>query len=134
MTQACAMWRGDIGAYIVGALDGEASARVRRHLRACRACRDDYHALVPVRDWLGWLVLAGEPDTGDRPGRPPLEPVRSLRGHVPGGCAGAGCPRPLRPRRPPVALPSPSRRCRLIRPRPPSAPSTGPPACTGRPA
>ena len=82
MTQACAMWRGDIGAYIVGALDAEASARVRRHLRACRSCRNDYHDLVPVRDWLGWLVLAGEPDTGDRPGRPPLEPVRSLRGHV----------------------------------------------------
>jgi hypothetical protein len=84
MTQACAMWRGDIGAYIVGALDTEASARVRRHLRACRACREDYHDLVPVRDWLGRLVLAGEPDTGDQPGRPPLEPVRSLRGHVRG--------------------------------------------------
>lgn len=84
MTQACAMWRGDIGAYIVGALDAEASARVRRHLRACRACRDDYHDLVPVRDWLGSLVLAGEPDTGDRRGRPSLEPVRSLRGHVRG--------------------------------------------------
>ena len=84
MTQACAMWRGDIGAYIVGALDDEASARVRRHLRACRACRDDYHDLAPVRDWLGWLVLAGEPDTGDRPGRPPLEPVSSLRRHVRG--------------------------------------------------
>ena len=82
MTQACAIWRGDIGAYIVGALDAEASARVRRHLRACRACRDDFHDLVPVRDWLGWLVLAGEPGTGDRPGRPPLEHVRSLRGYV----------------------------------------------------
>jgi Putative zinc-finger len=81
MTQACAMWRGDIGAYIVGALDAEASARVRRHLRACRACRGDYHDLVPVRDWLGWPVLAGEADTGDRPGRPPLEPIRPLRGH-----------------------------------------------------
>ena len=84
MTQACAIWRGDIGAYIVGALDAEASARVRRHLRACRACRDDFHDLVPVRDWLGWLVLAGEPGTGDRPGRPPLEHVRSLRGYVRG--------------------------------------------------
>jgi hypothetical protein len=84
MTQACAMWRGDIGAYIVGALDAEASVRVRRHLRACRACRDDYRDLVPVRDWLGGLVLAGEPGTGGRPGRPPLQPVHSLRGHVRG--------------------------------------------------
>jgi hypothetical protein len=81
MSQACAMWRGDIGAYIVGALDAEASARVRRHLRACRGCRDDYHDLVPVRDW---LVLAGEPGAGTRPGRPPLEPVRSPRRHVRG--------------------------------------------------
>jgi hypothetical protein len=81
MTQACAMWRGDIGAYIVGALDTEAGARVRRHLRACRACREEYHDLVPVR---GWLVLAGEPATGDHPGRSPLEPVPSLRGHAGG--------------------------------------------------
>ena len=79
MTQACAVWRGDIGAYVVGALDAESSARVRRHLRACRACRDDYHDLVPVRGWLDWLVLAGEPGAGDRPGRPPLEPARSRR-------------------------------------------------------
>ena len=85
MSQACAMWRGDIGAYIVGALDAEASARVRRHLRACRACRDDYHDLVPVRDWLDWLVPAGEPVDHGRPGRPPLEPVRSHRPHVRGG-------------------------------------------------
>ena len=81
MSQACPMWRGDIGAYIVGALDAEAIARVRRHLRACRACRDDYHDLVPVRDW---LVLAGEPGTAGRAGQPPLEPVRPRRPHVRG--------------------------------------------------
>jgi hypothetical protein len=84
MSQACAMWRGEIGAYIVGALDAEASARVRRHLRACRDCRADYHDLVPVRNWLGWLALAGEPGTGDQPGRPPLQPVRPRGPHVRG--------------------------------------------------
>jgi Putative zinc-finger len=52
MTQACAQWRGDIGAYIVGALDSGASANVRRHLRACGSCRSEYEDLLPVRDWL----------------------------------------------------------------------------------
>ena len=52
MSQACARWRGDIGAYIVGALDGGASADVRRHLRACANCRSEYEELLPVRDWL----------------------------------------------------------------------------------
>jgi hypothetical protein len=52
MTQACAQWRGDIGAYIVGALDSKAGADVRRHLRACANCRSEYEDLLPVRDWL----------------------------------------------------------------------------------
>jgi hypothetical protein len=52
MSQACARWRGDIGAYIVGALDGGASADVRRHLRTCANCRSEYEELLPVRDWL----------------------------------------------------------------------------------
>lgn len=52
MSQACAQWRGDIGAYIVGALDSSASADVRRHLRACGNCRSEYEDLLPVRDWL----------------------------------------------------------------------------------
>lgn len=52
MSQACARWRGDIGAYIVGALDSGASADVRRHLRTCANCRSEYEDLLPVRDWL----------------------------------------------------------------------------------
>jgi hypothetical protein len=52
MSQACARWRGDIGAYVVGALDSGASADVRRHLRACANCRSEYEDLLSVRDWL----------------------------------------------------------------------------------
>ncbi|MBO0772135.1 MAG: zf-HC2 domain-containing protein [Actinobacteria bacterium] len=62
MSQACASWRGDLGAYLVGALDREACAGVRRHLEICPACRAEYEELVPVRDWLGrlaaWVVPA----------------------------------------------------------------------------
>jgi Putative zinc-finger len=74
MSCSCAEWRGDIGAYIVGALDGPARARVSRHLVACPACRADYDELVPVRAWLGRLDLAGkwpEPGRAGERGRPP---------------------------------------------------------------
>jgi predicted anti-sigma-YlaC factor YlaD len=52
MSQACAEWRGDLGAYVIGALDREERAAMRRHLAACPACRADYADLLPVRDWL----------------------------------------------------------------------------------
>ncbi len=79
MGQACAGWRGEIGAYIVGALDAGARAAVRRHLRTCPICRTDYHDLVPVRDWLARLTPADGSGAGRRPGGPPLQPVWSLR-------------------------------------------------------
>ncbi len=56
MGQACAGWRGEIGACIVGALDADADAAVRRHLRTCLTCRAEYEDLVPVRDWLTMLT------------------------------------------------------------------------------
>ena len=56
MSEACAPWRGDIGAYVLGALDHAAGAGVRRHLVACQACRAEFEELVPVRDWLGRLT------------------------------------------------------------------------------
>jgi hypothetical protein len=74
MSYSCAEWRGEIGAYIVGALDARARTRVRRHLAACAGCRAEYDDLVPVRAWLGRLALAGgRPDTGraEQPGNPP---------------------------------------------------------------
>lgn len=58
MSQACAGWRGEIGAYIVGVLDPGAAAAVRRHLRACLACRAEYEDLVQVRGWLTLLTPA----------------------------------------------------------------------------
>jgi len=75
MSQACARWRGDIGAYILGALSPESGARVKRHLEACAACRADYEDLVPVRDWLSLLAAAGGVPGGHVPGRLPLEPA-----------------------------------------------------------
>jgi predicted anti-sigma-YlaC factor YlaD len=78
MSQACSGWRGDIGAYVVGALGPVEAARVKRHLRGCAACRADYQDLLPVRDWLGRMNPAdGMP--ASPPGGPPLAPVRSLR-------------------------------------------------------
>jgi anti-sigma factor RsiW len=56
MSQSCARWRGDIGAYILDALDREAGSRLRRHMDACAACRADYEDLLPVRGWLSRLV------------------------------------------------------------------------------
>jgi anti-sigma factor RsiW len=52
MSQDCAGWRGDLGAYLIGALDAQERAAMRRHLAACPACRADYENLLPVRDWL----------------------------------------------------------------------------------
>lgn len=79
MSQACARWRGDIGAYIVGALDSRASADVRRHLRACQNCRSEYEDLLPVRDWL--TRVRGTNGTAVRrmPGGPVLRAVNPLQ-------------------------------------------------------
>jgi anti-sigma factor RsiW len=49
MSQGCATWRDDLGAYVLGALDSEERAAMRRHLAACPACRTDYEDLRPVR-------------------------------------------------------------------------------------
>jgi hypothetical protein len=75
MSSACAQWRGEIGAYVVGALDGRARDRVTRHLTACAGCRADYDELLPVLDWLGVAALTAgqpEPSPARRPGRPLL--------------------------------------------------------------
>src|SRR5215472_13382471 len=82
MSQACAEWHGDIGAYVVGALSPAEAGRVLRHLRGCTGCRADYQDLVPVREWLGRL----DPADG-MPARPPLDklplvPAHSLRRQV----------------------------------------------------
>jgi hypothetical protein len=76
MSQACSAWRGDIGAYVVGALSSQAGARLRRHLETCPACRADYQDLVPVRDWLELAAPQDGDSDGHVPGRPPLEPLR----------------------------------------------------------
>ena len=92
MSQSCAGWRGDIGAYLVGALDDGAHARVIRHLETCRGCRTDYDELVPVRGLLSQLAgdqapggaaqvgAPGEHGHGEQaPGGPPLPPLRPVR-------------------------------------------------------
>jgi hypothetical protein len=57
MDQACPERYGDIGAYIVGALDLGAWADVRQHLTTCTACRAEYENLLPVREWLSRLPV-----------------------------------------------------------------------------
>ena len=52
MGQNCARWRGDLGAYILGALDEEERVAMRGHVADCAACRADYEYLLPVRGWL----------------------------------------------------------------------------------
>ncbi len=75
MSPSCAPWRGDIGAYVVGALDHRARGRVTRHLADCRGCRADYDELVQVRDCLSLLDLTtAGPDV--RPGEQAGQPLR----------------------------------------------------------
>jgi anti-sigma factor RsiW len=54
--QACPAWRGDLAAYLVGALDPQPSAAVRRHLGACPACEAEFEDLVPVVSRLALLA------------------------------------------------------------------------------
>jgi hypothetical protein len=79
MSQACTGWRGDIGAYVVGALGPAEAARVNRHLRGCAPCRADYQDLLPVCDWLGRMNPADGMPARHPPGRPPPRPVRPPR-------------------------------------------------------
>lgn len=51
-SHGCDRWRGDLGAYVVGALGRDECAALERHLAACPACRTDYKYLLPVRDLL----------------------------------------------------------------------------------
>jgi len=62
--QACPAWRGELAAYLVGALEPQAGAAVRRHLGTCPACEAEYEDLAPVVSWLALLagpVQASEP-------------------------------------------------------------------------
>ena len=52
MTQDCARWRDDLAAFVIGALDREDRAAMKRHLAACLECHEAYEDLLPVRDWL----------------------------------------------------------------------------------
>jgi Putative zinc-finger len=89
MSHSCAGWRGDIGAYLVGALDGDARAGVIGHLETCAGCRMDYDDLVPVRGLLSQLAgpggaarvgERGEHGYGERaPGGLPLPALRPVR-------------------------------------------------------
>lgn len=82
MSQECAGWRGEIGAYVVDALSPAEAGRVRRHLRGCASCRADYQDLAPVRDWLGRLDPADGMPARQPLGRFPLEPGHPARHRV----------------------------------------------------
>ena|SRR5215467_8762182 len=93
MSTACAHWRGDLGAYIVGVLDDDARSNVRTHLEKCGACRAEFDELIEVRDWLGRLAL---PDGIAAVGVPVGEVSADMvaAGRTPGGPA----PEPILPR------------------------------------
>lgn len=57
MSQGCVQRRGDLAAYVIGALDREEGIAVRQHLAGCRPCRAVYEDLLPVREWLGQVKL-----------------------------------------------------------------------------
>jgi anti-sigma factor RsiW len=61
LAQACPAWRGDLAAYLVGALDPQPSAAMRRHLGACPACDAEFADLVPVVSWLALLATPAPP-------------------------------------------------------------------------
>jgi hypothetical protein len=50
--QACPGWRGDLAAYIVGALEPQERAAVRHHLGTCPDCEAEHEDLAPVLSWL----------------------------------------------------------------------------------
>ena len=89
MSQSCAEWRGDIGAYLVGALADGARARLIRHLETCAGCRMDYDDLVPVRGLLSQLAGPGGAARVVEPGKHGYG-ERAPRG----GRAGGGSPGP----------------------------------------
>jgi hypothetical protein len=78
MSRACNDWRGEIGAYIVGALDHAAGVTVRRHLRSCSNCRSEYEDLLPVRDWLTRLSLTDGSAVRRRVSGPVLRLVKPI--------------------------------------------------------
>lgn len=74
MTQACAYWRGEIGAHVVGALDEHAAVLVVEHIAVCADCRGEYDELVPVRDWLSRLSARQAAAVMPRQASPPAGP------------------------------------------------------------
>jgi anti-sigma factor RsiW len=127
MSEDSHLWREDLGAYLVGALEPDEAARLRRHLEQCAACRAEYEELAPVVGLLA--TVPGEALTADgAPSAPPdpegWERLRARAGlagpaapafrpsgrsaapghATPGGAAGNGFARPVnrtRPRRSP---------------------------------
>ena len=59
--EACQGWRGDLAAYLVGALDPQASAAVRCHLLTCPACQAEYEDLAVVVVFLALSTRAPGP-------------------------------------------------------------------------
>ena len=69
MSHGCAEWRDDLGAYVIGALEEDEHAAMRRHLAACPACRADYEDLLePERRALSGAGLTARARPKARPG------------------------------------------------------------------
>jgi anti-sigma factor RsiW len=55
MNEEAHQWREELGAYLLGALDADEAARMRRHLEQCAACRAEYAQLAPVAGQLATI-------------------------------------------------------------------------------
>jgi anti-sigma factor RsiW len=69
MGEACRGWRGDLAAYLVGALDPQPCGAVRRHLGTCPACRAEYEDLAMVVACLALFSRAPRPSPTTRSDR-----------------------------------------------------------------
>jgi hypothetical protein len=97
-------WREDLGAYLVGALDTDEAARMRRHLEECAECRAEYAELAPVVDLLAKVpaeALAPETTPSAPPDPEGWERLRARAGLAgPAAPASASAHTPSRPPRP----------------------------------
>ncbi len=85
----CGQIRGELGVYVLGAIEPGERHRVGRHLACCPRCRDELAGLAGLPGLLGKIAAdealrAWSDDAGDSPRGPPLDAVigqvRRIRG------------------------------------------------------
>ncbi|HTJ67880.1 MAG TPA: zf-HC2 domain-containing protein [Actinospica sp.] len=125
MSEETHLWREELGAYLVGALDAEEAERMRVHLEGCPACRAEYAELAPVAGLLAKVPAEAfftAADSGAAPDPAMWDRLRARAGLPAPGVAGS--PSDVRLRANPT-LPGGQRPGGPVRPQQPS-PSTRP--------